>query len=119
MGGFFGIICGLIYNDCMSISLTLFGSSGYDQTTGQWTGVYPFGVDPVWHGRKNQLMFLNSYKMKQAVLLGVAQMLFGLMIKLFNHIEEGDRISLIWEFIPQLLFLLSFFGYMCFMIIYK
>jgi len=46
-------------------------------------------------------------------------MTFGLFLKLANHIYENDMISVICEFIPQLIFMMSFFGYMVFLIIYK
>jgi len=81
--------------------------------------VYTFGIDSAWWGTKNNLLFLNSYKMKMAVMFGITHMTFGLFLKMSNHIQERDWISLVWEFVPQLLFLWSFFGYMCFIILYK
>jgi len=116
--GMFAMYCGLIYNDCMSMTLTLW-PSGYDGETNTWKEPYQFGVDPAWWNSKNQLMFLNSYKMKMAVIFGVTQMTWGLFFKFKNHLEEGDKLSIYWEFIPQLLFLWSYFGYMCFIIVYK
>jgi len=57
--------------------------------------------------------------MKMSVMFGIAQMTLGLCLKMKNHINERDWISLFCEFIPQLVFLWSFFGYMCFIILYK
>lgn len=62
---------------------------------------YPFGVDPVWHGTKSELPFLNSMKMKMSILLGVVHMNLGIMMSLFNNLYFRDRLSTICEFIPQ------------------
>lgn len=34
-------------------------------------------MDPLWYIASNELNFFNSLKMKLAVIIGVAQMLFG------------------------------------------
>jgi V-type H+-transporting ATPase subunit a len=62
---------------------------------------YPFGVDPVWHGTKSELPFLNSMKMKMSILLGVVHMNLGIMMSLFNNLYFRDRLSTICEFVPQ------------------
>jgi len=49
----------------------------------------------------------------------VTQMIFGILLSLSNHLYFGDWISVYWEFIPRMVFMLSTFGYMVFMILYK
>lgn len=121
-----GVYCGLVYNDFMSIPVDLFGT--------RWDcphdimnetkcvikdSVYPFGMDPAWYNTKNELTFFNSLKMKLSVILGVSQMTFGIILSLFNHVYFHDSYAIWFEFIPQLVFMLSTFGYMVFMIFYK
>jgi V-type H+-transporting ATPase subunit a len=49
------------------------------------TGPYPFGLDPIWHGTKTELPFLNSMKMKISILLGVLHMNLGIIMSLLNN----------------------------------
>ena len=76
--GFFSTYCGFIYNDMTSIPLKVFGDSCYTidpktQETEQLPDcVYPVGVDPIWFASTSELNYMNSLKMKMAVILGVA-----------------------------------------------
>ena len=57
--------------------------------------------------------------MKLAVILGVTQMSLGVLIKGANCIYFGKAVDFFFEFIPQLLFLSSTFGYMIMTIFIK
>ena len=78
MMGLFSLYTGLMYNDIFSKSLHIW-QSGWDFSEGNGAvvhgasngHVYPFGLDPAWHGADNGLVFTNSYKMKMAITLGV------------------------------------------------
>jgi len=76
-------------------------------------------VDPAWNGADNMIIFYNSLKMKMSVIFGVSQMILGIILSLFNAIHFGHTVDVFCEFIPQILFMLSLFGYLCFLIIYK
>ncbi|KAM5171426.1 V-type proton ATPase 116 kDa subunit a 4 [Mantella aurantiaca] len=140
----FSIYTGFIYNDCFSKSLNIFGSSWSVRpmfTSGNWTesllhqnidlqldpavpGVfsgnpYPFGIDPMWNIAKNKLTFLNSYKMKMSVVLGITQMVFGVVLALKNHLNFRHHLNIILQFIPEMIFIICLFGYLVFMIIFK
>ncbi|XP_056655723.1 V-type proton ATPase 116 kDa subunit a 4 [Monodelphis domestica] len=142
--GLFSIYTGFIYNDCFSKSFNIFGSSWSVRsmfTNGTWTddmirtnlymsldpavpGVYsgspyPFGIDPVWNFAANKLTFMNSYKMKMSVILGIIQMVFGVVLSLFNHIYFKKTLNIILQFIPEMIFILCLFGYLIFMIFFK
>lgn len=80
--GLFSMYTGLIYNDLFSKAMDLF-SSGYvftfDESIKKYVGVqgwtYAIGIDPAWHSSENALLFLNSYKMKMAIIFGVMQVI--------------------------------------------
>uniref|UniRef100_A0AAY4CGE4 V-type proton ATPase subunit a n=1 Tax=Denticeps clupeoides TaxID=299321 RepID=A0AAY4CGE4_9TELE len=143
MMGLFSIYTGLIYNDCFSKSLNIFGSSwsvramfAQDKwtkemvntnafltldpnVTGVFNGPYPFGIDPIWNMASNRLTFLNSYKMKMSVILGIIHMTFGVVLGGINHIHFRKKFNLFLMLIPELLFLLFLFGYLVFMVVFK
>jgi len=76
-------------------------------------------LDPAWKGASNELIYVNSLKMKLSVLFGVTQMLLGISLKFSNCFFFRNWIDLFCEAIPQLVFLVSMFGYMDFLIMYK
>uniref|UniRef100_A0A665USY3 V-type proton ATPase subunit a n=1 Tax=Echeneis naucrates TaxID=173247 RepID=A0A665USY3_ECHNA len=129
--GLFSIYTGLIYNDCFSKSLNIFGSGWIVNTntnslltldpniSGVFSGPYPFGIDPIWNMAVNRLSFLNSYKMKMSVVIGVIHMSFGVVLSVFNHLHFRQKFNVYLLFLPELLFLLCLFGYLVFMIFYK
>ena len=57
--------------------------------------------------------------MKMSVVLGVAQMTLGILMSLVNFLYWKQYARIVCEFIPQILFLHSVFGYMCFLIFLK
>ena len=59
---------------------------GLDPIGDEYNGEpYLFGIDPFWNLAENKLTFVNSYKMKLAVILGLTQMTFGLILSFFNY----------------------------------
>uniref|UniRef100_A0A7N9AZS5 V-type proton ATPase subunit a n=1 Tax=Mastacembelus armatus TaxID=205130 RepID=A0A7N9AZS5_9TELE len=144
--GIFSIYTGIIYNDCFSKSLNVFGS-GWSvrpmfnpRVGGNWTadtltgntalqldpavngvfnGPYPIGIDPIWNIAVNKLTFLNSFKMKMSVILGVIHMVFGVSLSLFNHLYFQKPLNIYLGFIPEIIFLCSLFGYLIVLIFYK
>ncbi|XP_061160573.1 V-type proton ATPase 116 kDa subunit a 1-like isoform X2 [Syngnathus typhle] len=143
--GIFSVYTGVIYNDCFSKSLNMFGS-GWSvrpmfgpkganwsfQTLdgnavlqldpaipGVFNGPYPLGIDPIWNIATNKLTFLNSFKMKMSVILGVIHMLFGVSLSLFNHLYFKKPLNIFLGFIPEIVFMFSLFGYLALLVFYK
>lgn len=65
------------------------------------------------------MIFLNSFKMKLSVVVGILQMIFGLIVKLINLIHHKDYAKIICVWSSEFVFMVCFFGYMVFCIVYK
>jgi len=81
--------------------------------------IYFFGVDPVWKGSSNELLYYNSVKMKMSVIIGVIQMSLGIFLHLLNALYFKNKMDIVGEFIPRIIFLWAIFGYLCIMIFLK
>lgn len=55
----------------------------------------------IWQVSTNKLRFINSYKMKLALILGISQMTFGIILSIFNHIHFKRHIDIVANFLPQ------------------
>uniref|UniRef100_UPI00358E2017 V-type proton ATPase 116 kDa subunit a 1-like n=1 Tax=Myxine glutinosa TaxID=7769 RepID=UPI00358E2017 len=141
--GLFSIYTGLIYNDCFSKSFNIFGSSWSVKAmfeNGSWNndiftgntvlqldpvvkgvfnGPYPFGIDPIWNIAPNKLNFLNSFKMKMSVILGIVHMTTGICLSLVNHMYFKNKVNIFCQFLPEIIFIMALFGYLVVLIIYK
>ncbi|KAF6714842.1 Pre-mRNA-processing factor 19 [Oryzias melastigma] len=141
--GLFSIYTGAIYNECFSRSLSTFASGWHvgpmfdkniwntsvlegnkflsmdPAVSGVFTSPYPFGIDPVWGMANNKLTFLNSYKMKMSIIIGVIHMTFGVCLSFFNYWHFKKISSVFFILIPELFFMLCLFGYLVFMVVFK
>uniref|UniRef100_A0A6M2DUZ0 V-type proton ATPase subunit a n=1 Tax=Xenopsylla cheopis TaxID=163159 RepID=A0A6M2DUZ0_XENCH len=135
--GVFSMYTGFIYNDIFSKSLNIFGSSwavNYNLSTVLTNDFlqlnpantdhymikpYPIGLDPVWQLSANKIIFQNAYKMKISIIIGVIHMLFGVSLSLWNHNYFKNKLSILCEFIPQIIFLTFLFFYMVLLMFIK
>jgi len=124
----FAVFQGCLYNELFAVPMD-FGSNWQIEICATCTNTsfrqinpgspYVFGVDPVWKGAENELLYYNSLKMKMSIIIGVFQMSVGLILKLLNAIHFKQPLDIWFEWLPQIVFLWSIFGYLCFLIIYK
>merc|ERR1711915_880995 len=99
--GLFSIYTGLIYNDIFSKSLKLQPAQKNSTEESDYMGSpYPFGVDPVWQISTNKINFLNSFKMKLSIIIGVVHMMFGVVLSLWNNKYFAKTVNIYCEFIP-------------------
>ncbi|CAG8983338.1 hypothetical protein HYALB_00000505 [Hymenoscyphus albidus] len=132
MMGIFSMYTGLIYNDVFSKAFSIFPSAwewnipdgwqeGQTVTASLKQGGYryPFGIDWMWHGTENDLLFSNSYKMKLSILMGWVHMTYSLCLSYINARHFKTPIDIWGNFVPGMIFFQSIFGYLVFTIIFK
>lgn len=133
--GLFSMYTGTIYNDLFSKSMNIFGSAWkinynastimgnkdlqLNPTTDTGHEPYVFGIDPMWQLATNKIIFLNSFKMKLSIIFGVTHMIFGVCMSVINMVHFRHKISILLEFLPQILFLCLLFAYMVFLMFLK
>lgn len=129
--GLYSFFCGFIYNDFTSMGTQIFGESCWEEDGAPLANgnqlmkikdkdcVYPVGIDPVWYRSAEEVQYLNSLKMKTAVIFGVAQMLLGTCLKMSNAIFFGHTVQLIFVGFAQLVMMTAMFGFMDYLIIVK
>ena len=65
---------------------------------------YVFGIDPIWQVAENKIEYLNAFKMKISIILGVIHMLFGVFMSLKNHLYFKNTLSIFAEFAHHFFF---------------
>merc|ERR1712134_164503 len=101
--GLFSSYCGFIYNDAFAKSINIFGT-GWTTTNytdfirnnnnkilqldprDSFKSVYFYGMDPIWQISENNIVWMNSFKMKSSIVLGITHMIFGLVLQFKNHV---------------------------------
>jgi len=122
MLGVFSTYCGFLYNDFASLPLSLFGTCytiNGASATQKPDCVMSTGTDITWYLSTNELAYVNSMKMKIAVIIGVAHMTLGIVLKGLNALYFNKKLDFMFEFVPQLVILVAMFGYMDVLIIMK
>jgi V-type H+-transporting ATPase subunit a len=127
----FAMYCGLLYNEFLSVPLKILPTAwtncenggqcdlivykpgdGKPSLEGYPKRTYELGIDWMWKGAENELIYYNSLKMKMSIIIGVTHMSLGIIMKFLNSIYFNNKLDLFFECIPQLVLLLALFGYL-------
>ena len=137
--GLFAFYCGWIYNEFFSIPLKIYSSCYEEQYLNGTVADLPptakmpeyefkrlspgcvpvVGFDSVWFNSLQEVSFVNSFKMKLSILIGVTHMCLGIFMKGVNAFNFKKPLDFIFEFVPQIVFMLATFGYMSAAIVIK
>ncbi|XP_012548934.2 V-type proton ATPase 116 kDa subunit a 1 isoform X1 [Bombyx mori] len=132
--GMFSFFSGVVYNDCFGRSIVpmpsywvnTFSSEALAKQSvlnldpkGKTRNLYLLGVDPVWGVAKNNIIYENSIKMKFSIIVGVLHMIFGLNLSVVNHWYLNRRYLIVFQFIPEIVFLTCIFMWLVLLMFFK
>lgn len=121
--GVYAMYVGFLYNDQFSLGVDWFGTTwSFPEggITGKWSGrVYPMGLDPIWHDKANSLLFYNSFKMKFAVIFRYRADDSRRDAQVDEQHLHAQLGGLLLRGHSQMIFMLSFFGWMIVLIVVK
>uniref|UniRef100_A0A672QS09 V-type proton ATPase subunit a n=1 Tax=Sinocyclocheilus grahami TaxID=75366 RepID=A0A672QS09_SINGR len=109
--GIFSVYTGIIYNDCFSKSLNVFGSGWsvrpmFGERGGNWT---PTTL------KDNHILQLDPAVPK----VSVAKILLSVFSITCTHLYFKKPLNIYLGFIPEIIFMVSLFGYLVLLIFYK
>ncbi|KAG9391739.1 V-type ATPase, V0 complex, 116kDa subunit family [Carpediemonas membranifera] len=127
--GIFSMIVGLIYNEYFGLPIP-YPDSPYTISNHE---VNPtnidignlhfkapvFGMDYNWRTADAGLAYVNSFKMKVSIIIGILHMYAGIAFSVFNFVRNRDYLNIFCKAIPEILFLTSTFGYLAVCIVIK
>ncbi|KAH8261114.1 hypothetical protein KR044_003602, partial [Drosophila immigrans] len=137
--GVFSVYVGFIYNDVLGMPMNIFSSSWscvYNSSTVQKVSSelgldpndpkffsgdpYPMGVDPIWQiSGEDSITTFNSLKMKLAIIFGITQMMFGLVLAAIECVQRNLMPDLLLVVVPQFVFMTCLFCYLVFLVFFK
>ncbi len=127
--GLYSMMVGMVYNEFFGMPLKSIGSPfkfiagtadpvNIDRNELHFAPPW-LGMDFNWRTAETGMTFVNSYKMKISIIIGVIHMYSGIIFSICNFIRTKDWINIFFKAVPEVLFLGATFGYLSICIIVK
>jgi V-type H+-transporting ATPase subunit a len=83
------------------------------------TTPYARSIGLRWYFTDNELVPLNSYKVKAAIVVRMAQMFFGLILNFISRVKRRYWPGIVVVLVPEVIYVLRYFGYLVYIIVCK